>query len=291
MAEARENRKLVIVSGLSGAGKSHVLNTLEDQGFYCIDNLPVALLENLSGLLTSEGGKFPDKVGIGIDARSPGSDLRDLPGIIEKLKTEGIPTELIFLQADKNILTSRFSETRRKHPLSSRSVPLSAAINKERRIMGELSELADIRFDTSYTQMHELRELVRKRIAHRFLAALSIQFTSFGYKHGLPRDADFVFDARCLPNPYWKKNLRSLTGKDQAVIKFLSGQKQVGKMLNHIKAFLSSWIPQFEADNRSYLCIAVGCTGGHHRSVYMVERLSELFRKEGKHVIINHRDI
>ena len=132
---------------------------------------------------------------------------------------------------------------------------------------------------------------MRKRIAHRFLAALSIQFTSFGYKHGLPRDADFVFDARCLPNPYWKKTLRSLTGKDMAVIKFLSGQKQVKKMTDHIIAFLSSWIPNFEADNRSYLCIAIGCTGGHHRSVYIVEKLSKHFRENGKHVIIHHRDI
>ena len=157
--------------------------------------------------------------------------------------------------------------------------------------MGELSELADIRIDTSYTQMYELRELVRKLIAHRPLSALSIQFTSFGYKHGLPRDADFVFDARCLPNPYWKKNLRSLTGRDKAVIKFLSSQKQVKKMITHIKTFLSSWIPQFEANSRSYLSIAIGCTGGHHRSVYIVEQLSGYFRHEGKHVIIHHRDI
>ena len=284
-------RRLVIISGLSGAGKTIALNTLEDLGFYCIDNLPVSLLNEFASQIKRGVIKSVPEIAIGIDARCPAPEISYLPEVITHLRKEGLHTELVFIEANDEILTRRYSETRRKHPLSSRSIPLSAAINKERRIMGELSELADTRIDTSYTQMHELRELVRRRIAHHPLSALSVQFTSFGYKHGIPRDADFVFDARCLPNPYWKKNLRSLTGKDRAVIKFLSGQKQVGKMLNHIKSFLSSWIPLFEADNRSYLCIAVGCTGGHHRSVYMVEWLSEHFRKEGKHVIISHRDI
>jgi len=284
-------RRLVIISGLSGAGKTIALNTLEDLGFYCMDNLPVSLLHEFAGQIKHGIIKAAPEIAIGIDARNPAPDIAHLPDVIAGLRKEGLHTELIFMEANDDILTRRFSETRRKHPLSSRSVPLSAAINKERRIMGELSELADIRIDTSYTQMHELRELVRKRIAHRPLAALSIQFTSFGYKHGLPRDADFVFDARCLPNPYWKKNLRSLTGRDKAVIKFLSDQEHVRKMIKHIITFLSSWIPQFEADNRSYLCIAIGCTGGHHRSVYVVEQLSEYFRHKGKHVIINHRDI
>ena len=284
-------RRLVIISGLSGAGKTIALNTLEDLGFYCIDNLPISMLNEFSGQVQHGAIKNTPEIAIGIDARSPVSEIEHLPEVIAELKKEGLRTELVFIEANDEILTRRYSETRRKHPLSSSSVSLAAAINKERCIMGELSELADTRIDTSYTQMHELRELVRKRIAQHPLSALSIQFTSFGYKHGIPLDADFVFDSRCLPNPYWKKNLRSLTGKNKAVIKFLSGQKQAGKMINHIKSFLSAWIPLFEADNRSYLCIAVGCTGGYHRSVYIVERLSEYFRKEGKHVIINHRDI
>ena len=284
-------RRLVIISGLSGAGKTITLNTLEDLGFYCIDNLPVSMLNEFAGQAQHGAVKDTPEIAIGIDARSPASEIKHLPGMIAELKKEGLRTELVFIEANDGILTRRYSETRRKHPLSSRSVSLSAAINKERSIMGELSELADTRIDTSYTQMHELRELVRRRIAQHPLSALSIQFTSFGYKHGIPLDADFVFDTRCLPNPYWKKNLRSLTGRNKSVIKFLSGQKQVGKMINHIKSFLSAWIPLFEADNRSYLCIGVGCTGGHHRSVYIVERLSEYFRKEGKHVIINHRDM
>ena len=157
--------------------------------------------------------------------------------------------------------------------------------------MDDLSAQADIRIDTSHTLMHELRDMVRKRIANRPIAALSLQLVSFGYKHGSPRDADFVFDARCLPNPYWKNNLRNLTGKDTAVIKFLGKQKLVAEMIEHIKKFLSFWIPKFEADNRSYLCVAVGCTGGHHRSVYITERLAEYFQEQGKHVITIHRDI
>lgn len=285
------SKRLVIISGLSGAGKTIALNTLEDLGFYCMDNLPVSLLFEFAGQIKRGIIKTAPEIAIGIDARNPAPDIGRLPEVISGLRKEGLHTNLIFMEANDEILTRRFSETRRKHPLSSRSVPLTAAINKERRIMGELAELADIRIDTSYSQMHELREVVRKRIAHRPLAALSIQFTSFGYKHGLPRDADFVFDARCLPNPYWKKNLRGLTGRDKAVIKFLSGQKYVKKMTGHLIAFLSSWIPQFEEDNRSYLCIAIGCTGGHHRSVFIVEQLSEHFRRKGKHVIINHRDI
>ncbi|HLB30711.1 MAG TPA: RNase adapter RapZ [Gammaproteobacteria bacterium] len=291
MAEARENRKLVIVSGLSGAGKSHVLNTLEDQGFYCIDNLPVALLENLSGLLTSEGGKFPDKVGIGIDARSPGSDLRELPGIIEKLKTEGIPTELIFLQADKNILTSRFSETRRKHPLSSEIVSLADALDRERELLEPLSILSDLRLDTSDTSVHELRDIVRARVANRASGSLSLQFLSFGYKHGIPTDADYVFDVRSLPNPHWEKQLRPFTGKDRCVIEFLERQPAVAAMLWDIRAFLEKWLPLFEAENRSYLCVATGCTGGHHRSVYISEQLAAYFSGTGKQVVIRHRDL
>jgi UPF0042 nucleotide-binding protein len=290
-AEAAENRKLVIVSGLSGAGKSLVLNTLEDQGFYCIDNLPVALLENLSGLLAQEAGKFPNKVGIGIDARNPDSDLRELPALIGKLKSQGLPAELIFLQADKNILTSRFSETRRKHPLSSATVSLTDALDRERELLEPLSELADLRLDTSNTTVHELRDIVRVRVTNRPAGSLSLQFLSFGYKHGIPTDADYVFDVRCLPNPHWEKQLRPFTGKDRCVIEFLERQPAVLQMLGDILAYLGRWLPLFEAENRSYLCVAVGCTGGHHRSVYISEQLAAHFSRAGKQVVIRHRDL
>jgi Predicted P-loop-containing kinase len=285
------NQRLVIISGLSGAGKTIALNTLEDLGFYCIDNLPVSLLKEFAGQINDGAIKISHEIAIGIDARNTAREIAKLPELIGALKQGGLQTELVFVEASDDVLTRRYSETRRKHPLSTKSVSLSAAINKERCIMRELSEHADLRIDTTHTQMHELRDLVRKRIADRPPSSLSVQFISFGYKHGIPRDADFVFDARCLPNPYWRKNLRDLTGKDQAVVRFLAAHKQVSRMIKHIRSFLSCWIPQFEADNRSYLCIAVGCTGGHHRSVYIIERLTEYFRQVGKHVIINHRDI
>lgn len=283
-------RRLIIVSGLSGAGKTIALNTLEDLGFYCIDNLPISLLNEFARQI-SDSSIQTAEIAIGIDARNPERDIVDLPGVITALKKQGLIIDLVFIEANDDVLTNRFSETRRKHPLSSKSVSLATAIKKERQIMEDLSEHADIRIDTSYTMMHELRDLVRKRIAKRSLSSLSIQFTSFGYKHGIPRDADFVFDVRCLPNPYWEKDLRGLSGNDKPVIEFLAKQGQVSEMTEQIKKFLAYWIPQFEADNRSYLCVAVGCTGGHHRSVYIIEQLAEFFRSQGKPVIISHRDI
>ncbi|OGT63367.1 MAG: RNase adaptor protein RapZ [Gammaproteobacteria bacterium RIFCSPLOWO2_02_47_7] len=284
-------RHLLIISGLSGAGKTIALNTLEDLGLYCIDNLPVSLLNEFARQINDGSIQATPEIAIGIDARSAESDIKKLPGIINRLKKKNLKIDLVFIDASDDVLTRRFSETRRKHPLSSKTLALSGAIKKERRIMDDLSAQADIRIDTSHTLMHELRDMVRKRIANRPIAALSLQLVSFGYKHGSPRDADFVFDARCLPNPYWKNNLRNLTGKDTAVIKFLGKQKLVAEMIEHIKKFLSFWIPKFEADNRSYLCVAVGCTGGHHRSVYITERLAEYFQEQGKHVITIHRDI
>lgn len=284
-------RRLIIISGLSGAGKTIALNTLEDIGIYCIDNLPVSLLPAFARQIIKGSIRATPVIAIGIDARNPESELKSLPSIIKKLNRNKLNIELVFIEANDEILTRRYSETRRKHPLSSGTVALGAAIRKERKIMANLSEHADIRIDTSHTLMHELRDIVRKRIADRPLSALSLQFVSFGYKHGIPIDADFVFDSRCLPNPYWKKNLRSLTGKDAAVKRFLSRQKLVREMTEHIKNFLAHWIPGFEADNRSYLCVAIGCTGGHHRSVYLVEQLSDYFRRQDKYVITIHRDI
>jgi len=284
-------RRLLIISGLSGAGKTIALNTLEDLGLYCIDNLPISLLNEFIRQINDGSIQATPEIAIGIDARSTESEIKKLPDIINRLKKKNLKIDLVFIDANNEVLTRRFSETRRKHPLSSKTLVLAGAIKKERRIMDELSAQADLRIDTSHTLMHELRDIVRKRIANRPVAALSLQFVSFGYKHGVPGDADLVFDSRCLPNPYWKKNLRNLTGKDTAVIKFLGKQKLVTELIEHIKSFLSSWIPKFEADNRSYLCVAVGCTGGHHRSVYITERLAEHFREQGKHVITIHRDI
>ena len=284
-------QRLIIISGLSGAGKTIALNTLEDLGLYCVDNLPVSLLPEFARQIKSGVIQATREVAIGIDARNPKSEIEKLPEIINKLRKSKLNMELVFIEANDDVLTRRFSETRRKHPLSTKTVSLPKAINREKKIMENLSVYADIRIDTSHTLLHELRDIVRKRIANRPLAELSLQFISFGYKHGIPKDADFVFDSRCLPNPYWNKNLRSLTGKDTAVIKFLSRQKLVTEMIDQIRNFLDRWIPRFEADNRSYLSVAVGCTGGQHRSVYITEQLAEYFREQKKHVIIIHRDI
>lgn len=284
-------RRLIIISGLSGAGKSIALNTLEDLGLYCIDNLPVSLLPEFARQIKSGVIQATREVAIGIDARSPKSDVEKLPDIINKLRKSRLNIDLVFIEANDDVLTRRFSETRRKHPLSSRTVALPKAIAREKKLMENLSAVADIRIDTSYTLLHELRDIVRKRIANRPLATISIQFISFGYKHGIPRDADFVFDTRCLPNPYWNKNLRGLTGKDAAVIKFLARQKPVAGMIGQIREFLACWIPCFEAENRSYLSVALGCTGGQHRSVFIAEKLADYFREQGKNVIIIHRDI
>lgn len=287
----RKNRRLIIVSGLSGAGKSHVLNTLEDQGYYCIDNLPISLFNQMASLLTDPDSGFPYKVGVGIDARSPAAELASLPLSISRLRNKGVTIEIIFMEANKEVLTMRFSETRRKHPLSSDEISLTDAIDKEMEILSALSDIADLKVDTSFTTVHGLRELICERMVDRPEHTMSIQFVSFGYKHGAPHDADFLFDVRCLPNPHWEKHLRPFSGKDQAVIDFLRQHDIVNRMFNDIRTFVENWVPCFQNENRSYLCIGIGCTGGHHRSVYLVEQLSGYFKNQGMHVVIRHRDL
>lgn len=288
---SEKDRRLIIVSGLSGAGKTVVLNTLEDLSYYTIDNLPTSLLNTLIEQFSDPESKLAKQIAIGVDARNTQDDLSFLPDLVSSLLDQHISTELIYIEANDDVLTKRFSETRRKHPLSSDSVSLVDAINREREIMSVLSEAADLRVDTSHMLLHELRNIVRQRIARREVATLSLQIMSFGYKNGIPKDSDFVFDLRCLPNPYWKKHLRHFSGKDQPVIDFLSKQNSVKQMLKDLGQFLDRWIPQFEAENRSYLSIAFGCTGGHHRSVFIAEHLAAQFRESGKQVIIRHRDI
>ncbi len=284
-------RRLIIVSGISGAGKTVVLNTLEDLSFYTIDNLPVSLLNTLIEQFSEENNTLAKHIAIGIDARNTLEDFSFLPETIKKLEDKNIPSELIFIEANDDVLTRRFSETRRNHPLSSEIVSLTDAIQQERNIIGPLAEASDLRIDTSYMQLHELRNIVRQRIDQRKNTKLSLQFMSFGFKNGLPKDADFIFDLRCLPNPYWNKDLRKYSGKEQPVIEFLSKQNDVIEMMNDLEQFLNRWIPSFEADNRSYLSIAFGCTGGHHRSVFFVEQLANKFNNLEKKVMIRHRDL
>lgn len=282
--------KLVVISGLSGAGKSIALNVLEDLGYYCVDNLPLGLLEAFASELAAAEPP-PEHVAAVIDARNLGVAFDLFPKIKAAIQNQGVDCEVVFLEADDNAITKRFSETRRKHPLTAKDVSLLEAIRRERSLLEPFRDLADTCIDTSRTQYHELRELIRERVDRRPPETMSLQFMSFGYKHGIPLDADFVFDVRALPNPYWELELRRLNGRDARVAAFLDAQPAVEKMLKSLKKFLSQWVPAFEKANRSYLTVAVGCTGGNHRSVYVVERLAETFRGDSSRVLVRHRDI
>ena len=284
--------KLLIVSGLSGSGKSVALHTLEDIGYYCIDNLPVGLLGAFAEQFSSDQrSSSPDFVAAGIDARNHPEQLQQFGEILQSLHQRDIEIQIIFLQADDATLLKRFSETRRKHPLSDPGVSLADAIARERLLLNPISQHACLFIDTSHTNVHQLRDLIRERVQTDSGAELSLLFQSFGFKHGVPGDADFVFDARCLPNPHWDPNLRPYTGMDPAVADFLESQELVRLMFTQIRDFLRQWIPHFQADKRSYLTVAIGCTGGQHRSVYLSEQLAASFRTEHPNVAVRHREL
>ncbi len=291
MPPAKSSRRFIVVTGLSGAGKTVALNALEDLEFYCIDNLPAGMLEQFFERIAHGVDGLPDAVAVGIDARNPEPALAGVPAQLGQLRAGGIPAEVVFLDAGDDVLVRRFSETRRRHPLSSEQAMLPDAIRKERRLLGPLSEIADLRIDTSLCTVHELRKLVHERVALRPTAVLSLQFISFGYKYGVPLDADFVFDVRCLPNPHWEPGLRNLTGKDPAVAEFLQREPEVRAMLQDQCGFLDRWIPRFEAEQRSYLSVALGCTGGQHRSVYMAQWLAGHIQAGNRRVVVRHRDL
>ena len=266
--------RLVIVSGFSGSGKSVALHAFEDLGFYCIDNIPAGLLDSFVDHILKRRDSVFENVGVGLDARNRPDDIDQVPELVRRLRKSGINCELIFLQADDEVLMSRFSETRRKHPLSLKGASLREAIASERELLGPIINAADLFIDTSKTSAHALRERIRERIGERESARLSILIESFGYKHGLPADADFVFDVRCLPNPFWDPQLRHLNGKHEAVRAFLQNEPEVSRMIDDIAAFLSAWIEKYQDFQRSYLTVAIGCTGGQHRSVYIAEQLA-----------------
>ena len=290
MARARGPAiSMLIVTGLSGAGKSSALNTLEDLDYYCIDNLPLPLLPALGGELLKTPDRHP-RVAVGIDVRGDPQNLRRAPHLIADLRGRGFDCRILYLEASEEVLIQRFSETRRKHPLSDTAGTLPKAIHLERNLLIPLSDRADLRIDTRDIQAHQLRRLLKERFALAGRGTLSLQFQSFGFKRGVPTDADFVFDVRCLPNPHWQANLRPLTGRDQPVVRFLESAPSVTAMKDEIAAFLERWIPVFEEEGRSYLTVAIGCTGGRHRSVYMVEHLGRRFDNGERHVTIRHRE-
>ncbi len=282
--------KLLIISGTSGSGKSTVLHVLEDLGYFCIDNLPIGLLSNLAAHMVGAGEDVYTHAAIGIDARSRGEELARFPAILEGLRKSDLDTQVVFIDADDSILLKRFSETRRKHPLTSDNRPLSEAIDHERGLLEPISINADLYLDSSHSNIYELRDMVRQRVAQKGEQDLSIQFLSFGFKHGSPKDADLMFDVRCLPNPYWEPHLREYTGQQQPVIEYLERQPLVNEMLEDLKTYLSRWIPRFRDADRSYLTVAIGCTGGQHRSVYLVDRLAASFTDYGD-VITRHREL
>lgn len=283
--------RFIVISGLSGAGKSVAMDALEDLRYYCIDNLPVNLLPALTAELSNAGQSAYENAAVAIDARSPAHALLALPDMIRRLRTDGLVDELVFLEAQDESLIRRFSETRRKHPLTADNISLAEAIARERTLLAPLRLEADLCIDTSRTHIHELRELIRQRVDRRPLRRLSILFQSFGYKHGIPPDTDMVFDVRCLPNPHWKPDLRPLTGRDPPVKAFLEAEPLVQEMFEALRGFLDNWIPHFEAENRAYLTVSIGCTGGRHRSVYLCERLMAHFRGHRPAVLVRHREI
>ncbi len=283
-------QRFIIVSGLSGAGKTVALHALEDAGFYCVDNLPAGFLAEFAQFVRQSSLPLYSRVAVGIDARNPDGDLRRLTEILDNLKSKSFIAEVVFIEASDQALINRFNETRRRHPLSTAEVPLRQAIARERALLEPIIARADLRIDTTHSHIHEFRAQLNEQVARRETGSLSLQVLSFGFKHGVPPDADFVFDARCLPNPYWDPQLRELTGKDTAVCEFLDSTDYAGDMVKDVIGLLEKWIPRFEKEDRSYLTIAIGCTGGRHRSVYMAERTAAYFRKRW-HIVLTHRDL
>ena len=277
--------QLILITGLSGSGKSVALNVLEDRGFYCVDNLPAKLLPELVGFLTTAGY---ERVALSIDVRS-GATLAELPRHLAALRArDGIDARVLFLEAKDESLIKRFSETRRRHPLSDGGLTLPECIASERELLTEIAALAH-RVDTSDLSPNALRNWVKDFVGLAG-SGLTLLFESFGYKNGIPLDADLVFDVRCLPNPHYDPQLRPLTGKDQAVIDFLGANADTQRMLDDIRRFVESWLPSFNRDNRSYLTVAIGCTGGRHRSVFFAEVLARHFRTQTR-VLIRHREL
>ena len=280
--------RLIVVSGLSGSGKSVALHMLEDLGYYCVDNIPAALLKPLIAHVVRGSEEVYPRTAVGLDARNRPNEIEGVPATIAELRRSGIHCDVLYLHANDDVLLKRYSETRRKHPLVTDEVGLRDAIAAERTLLEPITSAADLIIDTSGMGMHALRELVRRRVDPRRTSRLSVLFESFGYKHGIPGDADFVFDVRSLPNPFWEHALRALTGHDAAVVEYLEGHPEVGRLIEELTGFVANRITESVAANRRYLTIAVGCTGGQHRSVYVVERLAAHFRRVHPLVLVRH---
>lgn len=283
--------RLIVVSGLSGSGKSVALNMLEDLDYYCVDNIPAGLLPGFIAYTVRTNEPAYRLTAVGVDARNRPEDLADVPRLVAELRRSGVGCEMLFLRAENEVLLKRFSETRRRHPLSRSGLGLQEALDQEARLLAPVANAADLTVDTSRLSVHELRELVRERVVERKEGGPSLLFQSFAYRHGVPDDADFVFDARALPNPYWDPALREFTGRDPAVVRFLDEQEEVARFAADLQGFLERWLPSLVRSNRSYITVAVGCTGGQHRSVYLAEKLAAHFNGRYGQALIRHRDL
>ncbi|WP_286237289.1 RNase adapter RapZ [Neptuniibacter halophilus] len=283
--------KLVVISGRSGSGKSTALQALEDIGFYCIDNLPAMLLPDLVQQMSSDPS-HPNQIAVSIDARNLLSNLSRFPEILQQLRAEHwADYEVIYLDSSEATLIKRYSSTRRKHPLSDENKNLQQSIQSESELLEPIASMADIRIDTTRLSLYELRDTVKLRVAQRKEQTLSVQFESFGFKHGVPLDVDFVYDVRALPNPHWIPELRRFTGREKPIQEFLGNSPEVGEMIADITTFLERWLPRFGENNRSYITIGIGCTGGQHRSVFICEQLASHFSKHMDNVQVRHREL
>lgn len=284
--------KLIIVSGRSGSGKSTALHVLEDLGFYCIDNLPIGLLLPLTreAAVQEAPGRLR-RMAVSIDARNLSGELANFEQIYNQLREIGVSVDIVYLDAAEKSLLQRFHATRRKHPLSDENTSLREAIDSEKALLEPLSKLADLYINTTGLSMYELRDMVKQRVVGRKDQELALLFQSFGYKHGVPMDSDYVFDVRCLPNPYWDTSLRKYIGTDQPVIEFLEREPLTKQMLDDLSRLLEAWLPAFADSNRSYMTISIGCTGGQHRSVYVCDQLGKHFREHYRNVQVRHTEL
>lgn len=280
--------RLIVVSGLSGSGKSIALHVLEDLGYYCIDNLPAGLLVAAVEEIRQGANGTREHLAVGVDARNRTDNLDVLPDLLHELRGQGVSTDIIFLHANDEILLQRYGESRRRHPLAEQGQQLRAAIKSERAVLAEIELSADLVIDTSDTSIYELADIIRSRVDRRETDTLSVLIESFGFKFGIPADADFVFDLRSLPNPYWTVKLRGLNGLDQEVQAFLDARDPFVAMFEDIARFLARWVPHYAEAKRGYLTVAIGCTGGQHRSVYMTEKIAAELRKTHDPVLTRH---
>jgi UPF0042 nucleotide-binding protein len=283
--------RLIIVSGRSGSGKSTALNVLEDSGFYCIDNLPAGLLPELAERALIHTELAQPLVAVSIDARNLPSHLSRFPQILQEVRGRHIQCDVLYLDADEETLLKRFSETRRRHPLSNDSRSLAEAIQVESSLLGPIIDLADLKINTTHLNLYQLRDSIKLRLLNKPEPGTAFLIESFGFKRGMPVDADLVFDVRCLPNPYWQPDLRAMSGLDAPCADYLSAQPEVEEMFQDIAGYLLKWLPRYAASNRAYVTVAIGCTGGHHRSVYLTERLGQLLQQTLKNVQVRHRDL